>query len=80
MLLRKKRLFRFLKGLAKQGKMIIMVHHDLSKVTQYFDDVIMMNQRVVAYGNVAETFTNENIQKTFEAQLPILHQKDQFIR
>ena len=74
------KIIQILKGLAKQGKMIIMVHHDLSKVTQYFDDVIMMNQRVVAYGNVAETFTNENIQKTFEAQLPILHQKDQFIR
>jgi ABC-type Mn2+/Zn2+ transport system ATPase subunit len=74
------KIIQILKGLAKQGKMIIMVHHDLSKVTQYFDDVIMMNQRVVAYGDVAEIFTNENIQKTFEAQLPILHQKDQFIR
>jgi len=33
-----------LKKLRDEGKTIVVVHHDLSKVTTYFDDLIILNQ------------------------------------
>ncbi|MDE2742518.1 MAG: ABC transporter ATP-binding protein, partial [Gemmatimonadota bacterium] len=35
-------------ALREQGKTILVVHHDLQTVTEYFDWVIMLNMRVVA--------------------------------
>lgn len=36
--------------LRKNGKTIVMVHHDLSTVAQYFDEVLLMNNRLVMHG------------------------------
>lgn len=62
-----------LKSLAADGRMLLVVHHDLSSVPYYFDQVVLVNQRLVAVGRTAETFTQENIAKTFGGQLPVLH-------
>lgn len=68
------KIIQILKGLAKAGKTVLVVHHDLSSVREYFDEVILLNQRLIAYGSVATTFTQENIKRAYGAQLPILHQ------
>ena len=62
-----------LKGLATAGKTLLVVHHDLSTVNDYFDRVILLNQRLIAYGDTEATFTEENIAKAYGAQLTILH-------
>jgi ABC-type Mn2+/Zn2+ transport system ATPase subunit len=62
-----------LKSLAADGKTLLVVHHDLSSVPYYFDQIVLVNQRLVAAGKTAETFTPENIAKTFGGQLPVLH-------
>jgi len=62
-----------LKKLANEGKTLLVVHHDLSSVDEYFDKVILLNQRLIAYGDTATTFTPENISKAYGGQLPILH-------
>lgn len=62
-----------LKRLAAEGKTLLVVHHDLSTVPDYFDQVIFINQRLVTYGPTATIFTQENIAKTYGGQLPILH-------
>lgn len=62
-----------LKSLAAQQKTLLVVHHDLSSVRNYFDKVILLNQRLIAVGDTATTFTEENIAKAYGAQLPILH-------
>ncbi len=62
-----------LKKLADQGKTLLVVHHDLSSVEEYFDKVILLNQRLIAYGDTVTTFTPENISKAYGGQLPILH-------
>ncbi|MEL7221821.1 MAG: metal ABC transporter ATP-binding protein [Bacteroidota bacterium] len=62
-----------LKRLAAEGKTLLVVHHDLSTVPAYFDQVILLNQRLIAYGPTASTFTQENIAKAYSGQLPILH-------
>lgn len=51
------------------GKTIIVVHHDLNKVTRYFDDLVVMNHGIVDYGPVNEVYTARNIEQTFSADL-----------
>lgn len=54
-----------LKDLTQQGKTVIIVHHDLRTVPDYFDQVLFLNQEVVAAGSVSSTFTEENIDDTY---------------
>ncbi|MCL4116682.1 UNVERIFIED_CONTAM: hypothetical protein GTU68_047681 [Idotea baltica] len=67
------RIIKILKILASQGKTILVIHHDLATVESYFDHVVLINQRLIAYGETKLTFTPENIEATYKAQLPILH-------
>lgn len=67
------KIVEILKGMAAKGKTILVVHHDLSTVEDYFDKIIMINQRVVAVGDTLTTFTDENIVRTFQSQAPLLH-------
>jgi manganese/zinc/iron transport system ATP- binding protein len=61
-----------LDGLADQGKTIIVVHHDLQTVSEYFDSVLLLNVRVLAAGPVAEVFTEENLRLTFGGRVGVL--------
>ncbi|MCL4155123.1 UNVERIFIED_CONTAM: hypothetical protein GTU68_062307, partial [Idotea baltica] len=67
-------IIRILKRLADQGKTLMVVHHDLSTVKNYFDKIILLNQRLIAYGDTDAVFTDDNIAKAYGAQLNILHQ------
>ena len=61
-----------LRSLKAEGKTVIVVHHDLQTVSEYFDDVILLNMRVVAAGRVADVFTKANLQKTYGGRLTLL--------
>ncbi|MEM1165499.1 MAG: metal ABC transporter ATP-binding protein [Planctomycetota bacterium] len=61
-----------LRELKASGKAVIVVHHDLQTVPAYFDDVILLNMRVVAAGPVAQVFTPENLHKTYGGRLTLL--------
>lgn len=67
------RIISILKELANEGKTMLVVHHDLSTVDQYFDECILLNGRLIAYGDTDKTFTKENMAKTYGSQLTILH-------
>lgn len=54
-----------LKELRDDGRTLLIVHHDLHKASDYFDNLIILNQVVVASGPVSETFTTENMQKAY---------------
>ena len=66
-------------ALRREGKTILVVHHDLQTETEYFDWVIMLNMRVVAAGPTRDVFTNENLQKTYGGRLTVLSQAAQAI-
>lgn len=63
-----------LQELAKAGKTILVIHHDLSTASKYFNRLIFINQRLVAFGNTEQVLTKENIANTYTGELPILHQ------
>lgn len=62
-------IMKILQGWKNEGKTILVVHHDLNKVTQYFDDLVVMNHGVIDFGPTAEVYTAKNIEKAFSADL-----------
>ena len=62
-------IMKTLRQLRKAGKTILIVHHDLSKVVAYFDQVLLLNKEVIAFGSTESTFIKENMQKTYGSQL-----------
>ena len=54
-----------LQELRANGKTVVVVHHDLQTVEDYFDWVMLLNIRRIASGPVTEIFTPENLRKTY---------------
>ncbi len=67
-----KAIFTILKELRKQKKTIIVVHHNLNTVSEYFDYAILLNLNLVAAGKVKEVFTEKNLIKTYRGRLTLL--------
>jgi manganese/zinc/iron transport system ATP- binding protein len=63
-----------LQELKSRGKTILVVHHDLTSARQYFDMLLLINMHVVAFGETADIFTEELLQKTYGGRLTILSQ------
>ncbi len=61
-----------LKDLKEQGKTVVVVHHDLQTVPDYFDWVTLINLCVVASGPVQEVFHEENLKKTYRSSRLLL--------
>jgi manganese/zinc/iron transport system ATP- binding protein len=55
-----------------QGKTVLVVDHDLESAQTYFDSLLFLNMRVVAFGPTKEVFTPENLQKTYGGRLTIM--------
>jgi ABC-type cobalamin/Fe3+-siderophores transport system ATPase subunit len=60
--------------LRSTGRTVVAVHHDLQTVAEYFDHVVLLNMRLIAAGPVEETFTDENLQRTYGGRLTVLTQ------
>lgn len=58
-----------LKELKASGHLILVSTHNLNAIPDYCDDVIFVNQKIIAAGPVAETFTQENLIATFGGAL-----------
>ncbi len=58
-------IINILKELRLRGKTVIVVHHDLQTVKEYFDWVALLNTKLIQYGKVDEVFTDENLRITY---------------
>lgn len=54
-----------LKELRDEGRTIVCVHHELSTIEKYFDEVVFINRNLIAAGPVKEVFTQSNIDRTY---------------
>lgn len=61
-----------LRELKSRGKTVLVVHHDLSSAREYFDLLMLLNMRLVAFGPTEEVFTPEILQTTYGGRLTIL--------
>ncbi|MDP7029047.1 MAG: ABC transporter ATP-binding protein [Phycisphaerales bacterium] len=63
-----------LRSLREGGGTLVVVHHDLQTVAEYFEHVILLNMRVVANGPMTQTLTAENLRATYGGRLTLLEQ------
>ena len=63
-----------LRELRARGKTVIVVHHDLQTVEDYFDWVTLLNVEIIACGPTTETFTPEKLQRTYGGRVAYVHE------
>jgi manganese/zinc/iron transport system ATP- binding protein len=61
-----------LRELRAAGKTVIVVHHDLQTLEEYFDWVMLLNVRRIASGPVGVAFTEENLRKAYGGRIAFL--------
>ena len=58
-----------MRELRQKGKTLVIVHHDLTTVCEYFDQVALLNRKVIGAGHVSTVFTTELLEKTYGGSL-----------
>ncbi len=61
-----------LHDLKQEGKTILVVHHDLPTARRYFDTLLLLNMRLIAFGPVSEVFRESYLQRAYGGRLTIL--------
>ncbi|QYX42539.1 manganese ABC transporter ATP-binding protein MntB [Bacillus inaquosorum] len=61
--------------LKQKGKTVLVVHHDLQTAEDYFDWILLLHLRKIAFGPAENVFTIENLQKTYGGKLTFLKDK-----
>ncbi len=61
-----------LQALRAAGKTVVVVHHDLQTVPEYFDWVTLINVRRIASGPVKDVFTEKNLRLTYGGRVAFL--------
>jgi manganese/zinc/iron transport system ATP- binding protein len=65
-------ILRILHRLRDEGRAVIVVHHDLSTVRDYFDHLVLLNIRLIAAGPMAQTFVAANLERAFGGRVAAL--------
>ena len=65
-----------LQELRQAGKTVVVVHHDLQTVPEYFDWATLLNVRRIASGPVNEVFTENNLRLTYGGRVAFLRDGD----
>ncbi len=67
-----KAIITLLKELRGEGKTVLVVHHDLQTVAEYFDWAFLLNVRRIASGPVSEVFTDQNLRLAYGGKVAFL--------
>lgn len=57
-----------LKELRDEGKTVFVVHHDLTKVEDYFDELLLINKELIEYGPVENVMQPESLKTAYQSQ------------
>ena len=61
-----------LQSLRDGGRTVVVVHHDLQSVPEYFDWAMLLNVRRIAVGPVSEVFNDRNLRLTYGGRVPFV--------
>lgn len=67
-------IIQLLKKLVKQGKTVVVVHHDLSKANDYFDEVVLLNKEIIHTGKPREVLQPDVMLKAYKRELSFLRE------
>lgn len=67
-------IFDLLHELADSGKIVLVVHHDLGQSILNFDDLILLNRELVAYGSRQTVLNADNLQQAYGGQVAFFSQ------
>ena len=65
-------IMKTLQELKSQGKTLLVVHHDLATANRYFDMLLLLNMRLIAFGPTETVFNADILQKTYGRRLSVL--------
>ncbi len=65
-------IIEILKKMTEAGKTVVVVHHDLQSVKEYFNWVLLLNMRLVACGPTEKIFNTELLNETYGGKLTLL--------
>lgn len=66
-------IIELLRELRSEGKIVLVSTHNLGTVPEFCDQVVIINQTVLAFGPTETTFTQENLALAFGGALRHLH-------
>jgi len=68
------RIFQVLAAVRDEGKLVVVVHHDLRTAEEWFDRVALVDMRLVAAGPTAEVLTPDNLRRTYAGRVELLEE------
>jgi len=60
-----KAIVKLLQSLRDEGKTIVVVHHDLTTICDYFDEITLINKKIISSGPIDCAFTSNLLEKTY---------------
>jgi manganese/zinc/iron transport system ATP- binding protein len=67
-----------LQEIKESGKTVIVVHHDLQTVEEYFDWVLLLNVRAIASGPVQEVFTADFLRQAYGGKISFIEDMQRY--
>lgn len=65
-------MINILKQLRNEGKTIFIVHHDLTKVEEYFDELILINKQLIEAGPVEQVVQPDLMREAYDVDPELL--------
>lgn len=67
-------IFQVLTRVRDEGKLVVVVHHDLRTAVEWFDRVALIDMRLVATGPTADVLTPDNLRRTYSGRIELLEE------
>jgi len=68
-------MFDVFNELKSQGKILLIVTHDLGTVLSEYDQLMLLNKKIIATGSRSEVMTVDNIQRAYGDSIFLLNRK-----
>ncbi|SER69598.1 metal ABC transporter ATP-binding protein [Salipaludibacillus aurantiacus] len=65
--------------LSKEEKTIFIIHHDLSKVEKYFDELVLLNQTLIHAGNVKEVYKPDFLKEAYRGSAAVINEGNEMV-
>jgi ABC-type Mn2+/Zn2+ transport system ATPase subunit len=66
-------ILRILAEMRASGITLLIATHDLNQAAEQFDQMLLLNRRVIAFGPPAQVLTTDNLARAYGGQLHVVH-------